>query len=126
MCTTCGCSDTRDVGYTMPGRACADRACRTATSTRIRTITTMRTTTTTIMATHARMPSPHATCTPAHGDRSNRTSSPRTSLLAERNRGWFAGREVLALNLMSSPGAGKTSLLERTIRDAATTMLRSA
>ncbi|HXE00073.1 MAG TPA: hydrogenase nickel incorporation protein HypB [Candidatus Acidoferrum sp.] len=37
--------------------------------------------------------------------------------LAERNRGWFAGRDVLALNLVSSPGAGKTTLLERTIRD---------
>ena len=37
--------------------------------------------------------------------------------LAERNRGWFEGREILALNLVSSPGAGKTSLLERTIRD---------
>ena len=44
-------------------------------------------------------------------------SSPRIDLLAERNRGWFAGREVLAINLMSSPGAGKTSILERTIRD---------
>ena len=28
----------------------------------------------------------------------------KNQLLAERNRGWFAGREVLALNLMSSPG----------------------
>lgn len=37
--------------------------------------------------------------------------------LAERNRAWFEGREILALNIMSSPGAGKTSLLERTIRD---------
>jgi len=37
--------------------------------------------------------------------------------LAARNRAWFEGREVLALNLVSSPGAGKTSLLERTIRD---------
>jgi hydrogenase nickel incorporation protein HypB len=37
--------------------------------------------------------------------------------LAERNRGWFAGRNVLALNLVSSPGAGKTTLLEQTIRD---------
>jgi hydrogenase nickel incorporation protein HypB len=41
----------------------------------------------------------------------------KNQLLAERNRGWFAGREVLAVNLMSSPGAGKTSILERTIRD---------
>lgn len=37
--------------------------------------------------------------------------------LAERNRAWFEGREILALNLVSSPGAGKTSLLERTIRE---------
>lgn len=41
----------------------------------------------------------------------------KNQLLAERNRGWLAGREVLAINLMSSPGAGKTSILERTIRD---------
>ncbi|HTV24548.1 MAG TPA: GTP-binding protein, partial [Polyangiaceae bacterium] len=37
--------------------------------------------------------------------------------LAERNRGWFSGRDMLALNLVSSPGAGKTSLLERLLRD---------
>lgn len=41
----------------------------------------------------------------------------RNNRLAERNRGWFEGRNVLALNLVSSPGAGKTTLLERTIRD---------
>jgi hydrogenase nickel incorporation protein HypB len=39
--------------------------------------------------------------------------------LAARNRAWFAGREILALNLVSSPGAGKTTLLERTIRECA-------
>ena len=37
--------------------------------------------------------------------------------IAERNRGWFAGRGVLALNLMSSPGSGKTTLLVRTLQD---------
>ena len=36
--------------------------------------------------------------------------------LAERNRAWFSGREILALNLVSSPGSGKTTLLESTIR----------
>ncbi len=41
----------------------------------------------------------------------------KNDALAARNRGWFAGREILALNLVSSPGSGKTSLLERTIRD---------
>lgn len=41
----------------------------------------------------------------------------RNDTLAAKNRAWLAGREILALNLVSSPGAGKTSLLERTIRD---------
>jgi len=41
----------------------------------------------------------------------------KNDALAARNRGWFAGREILALNLVSSPGAGKTTLLERTVRD---------
>ncbi|MEQ1651726.1 MAG: hydrogenase nickel incorporation protein HypB [Hyphomicrobium sp.] len=41
----------------------------------------------------------------------------KNDALAERNRAWLAGREVLMLNLVSSPGSGKTSLLERTIRD---------
>ena len=39
--------------------------------------------------------------------------------IAERNRGWFAGRGVVALNLMSSPGSGKTTLLVRTLQDLA-------
>jgi hydrogenase nickel incorporation protein HypB len=41
----------------------------------------------------------------------------KNDALAARNRAWFAGREILAVNLVSSPGAGKTALLERTIRD---------
>ena len=35
--------------------------------------------------------------------------------LAERNRGFFEGREVLCFNLVSSPGSGKTTILEKTI-----------
>ncbi len=41
----------------------------------------------------------------------------KNDALAARNRAWLAGREILALNLVSSPGAGKTTLLERSIRD---------
>lgn len=37
--------------------------------------------------------------------------------LAADNRAWLAAHRIAAINLMSSPGAGKTSLLERTIRD---------
>jgi len=39
----------------------------------------------------------------------------KNDALAANNRAWFAGREILALNLVSSPGSGKTMLLERTI-----------
>lgn len=37
--------------------------------------------------------------------------------IAAQNRGWCEGRQVLALNLVSSPGAGKTTLLVRTLVD---------
>ncbi|HYW20390.1 MAG TPA: hydrogenase nickel incorporation protein HypB [Nodularia sp. (in: cyanobacteria)] len=41
----------------------------------------------------------------------------KNNLIAAQNRGWFKGRNILALNLMSSPGSGKTTLLTRTIHD---------
>ncbi len=39
--------------------------------------------------------------------------------IAQRNREWLGARGILAVNLMSSPGAGKTALLERTARELA-------
>jgi len=39
----------------------------------------------------------------------------QNNLLAQRNRGWFEAKEIIALNLVSSPGSGKTTLLEKTI-----------
>lgn len=39
--------------------------------------------------------------------------------LAQEIRNIFASRKILALNLISSPGAGKTALLEETLRDLA-------
>ena len=39
----------------------------------------------------------------------------KNNLLAERNRGYFEARNILALNFLSSPGSGKTSLLEKII-----------
>lgn len=41
----------------------------------------------------------------------------KNNLIAAQNRGWFKGRNILALNLVSSPGSGKTTLLVRTIHD---------
>jgi hydrogenase nickel incorporation protein HypB len=42
--------------------------------------------------------------------------------LAAHVRSWLDARGVVALNLMSSPGAGKTSLLERTIAEIGRTV----
>ena len=41
----------------------------------------------------------------------------QNNILAERNRGYFEAKGIFTVNLVSSPGSGKTSLLERTIRD---------
>lgn len=41
----------------------------------------------------------------------------QNNLLAERNRGYFEAKNIVALNLVSSPGSGKTALLERTLTD---------
>ena len=72
-------------------------------------ITTMTTTMITTMTTSTAMARPWS--------RSRRASSPRTTRSRRRTAPGSPGREILALNLVSSPGAGKTTLLERTIRD---------
>jgi len=38
-------------------------------------------------------------------------------VLAARNRGYFEAKNIFTLNLVSSPGSGKTSILERTLSD---------
>ena len=43
----------------------------------------------------------------------------KNDLIAERNRGYFEAKNIFTLNLVSSPGSGKTSLLERTIKEIA-------
>jgi len=41
----------------------------------------------------------------------------KNNLLAERNRGYFEAKNIRAINMVSSPGSGKTSILERTIKE---------
>ena len=94
MCDTCGCSDAAGVRVTTPG--------------------------------HPR-PHPHRNGhdhahphPDPHGDRTiviEQDLLAKNDGLAAYNRGWLMDRNMAALNLMSSPGAGKTSLLERTIRE---------
>lgn len=38
-------------------------------------------------------------------------------VLAARNRGYFEAKNIFTLNLVSSPGSGKTSILEKTLAD---------
>lgn len=38
-------------------------------------------------------------------------------IMAARNRGYFEAKNIFTLNLVSSPGSGKTALLERTLQD---------
>jgi hydrogenase nickel incorporation protein HypB len=63
--------------------------------------------------------------THVHGSGGGRSIAVETDILAknniraERNRGYFEAKGIRALNLVSSPGSGKTSLLERTIRELA-------
>jgi len=40
----------------------------------------------------------------------------KNNLLAQRNRGWLEAKSIFAINIVSSPGSGKTSLLESTIK----------
>lgn len=41
----------------------------------------------------------------------------QNQLLAERNRGYFEAKNITAINLVSSPGSGKTTFLEKTLSD---------
>jgi len=41
----------------------------------------------------------------------------KNNLLAERNRGYFEALNIFAVNMVSSPGSGKTSVIERTISE---------
>lgn len=41
----------------------------------------------------------------------------QNDLMAARNRGFFDAKGIFVLNLVSSPGSGKTSILEKTLKD---------
>jgi hydrogenase nickel incorporation protein HypB len=41
----------------------------------------------------------------------------RNDRQAERNRGYFKDKGLLVVNVLSSPGSGKTALIERTLKD---------
>ncbi len=98
MCATCGCSDDAGVRVTDPAAAGHD---------------------------HPHDHGDEHGHGHGHGHREpdSRTVALEVDLLAKNddlagdNRRWLAERDVVALNLMSSPGSGKTTLLTRTITD---------
>jgi hydrogenase nickel incorporation protein HypB len=57
---------------------------------------------------------------PAESKRTIEIAKPALALNqrhADQNRGWFRAKGIKTFNLLSSPGSGKTLLLERTLRD---------
>lgn len=52
----------------------------------------------------------------------NETVLEKNDTVANRNRALISSWRCLAVNMLSSPGSGKTSLLERTLRDLSPTM----
>jgi hydrogenase nickel incorporation protein HypB len=66
---------------------------------------------------------PHEHADPADGGRRtlpvHQAILDKNDRLAERNRGYFLAKELLVLNVLSSPGSGKTTFLERTAADLA-------
>src|SRR5215831_12335033 len=70
-------------------------------------------------ASHGQPGNDHSHSHHAHGHSGLNILDVQTRILAKndataaRNRAWCTGREILALNFVSSPGGGKTTLLER-------------
>ena len=135
MCTTCGCSDGQQVSYTMAGAHTHSHDGHTHTHAHDHTHPHDHPHPHAHDHDHAHAHSHDHSHDHAHSDAADENAHAalhagmhgrtialeqdilrKNQMLAERNRGWFEGREVLALNLMSSPGSGKTTLLERTIR----------
>ncbi|MBW4562339.1 MAG: hydrogenase nickel incorporation protein HypB [Mojavia pulchra JT2-VF2] len=111
MCVTCGCSDDAESKINNPETGEVTHHHHTHTLADGTVIT------------HFHSHEHHTEVSQIHAKIHNTTISleqnilAKNNLLAAQNRGWFKGRNILALNLMSSPGAGKTTLLTRTIND---------
>jgi hydrogenase nickel incorporation protein HypB len=106
MCTTCGCAETAAPRLTDP--ATGRHLDLTADD-----------------APHVQGTEGHAH---EHGHAGHRHEAGRTvavqeavlsknARLADRNRAWLQARQITAVNLISAPGSGKTTILERTIRE---------
>lgn len=120
MCVTCGCSDDAEVKitHTETGEVATINS-----SSNPHDHHHTHTLPDGTVITHSHSHEPIIEASQIHANIHSRTLSlehdilAKNNLIAAQNRGWFKGRNILALNLMSSPGAGKTTLLTRTIND---------
>jgi hydrogenase nickel incorporation protein HypB len=120
MCVTCGCSDDAEVKITNPETGeVATINSPSDTHHHHHTHTLPDGT----VITHSHSHDPITEASQIHANIHSTTISlehdilAKNNLIAAQNRGWFKGRNILPLNLMSSPGAVKTTLLTRTIND---------
>ncbi len=98
MCGTCGCSDDNITRYSIPGKEIKEGN---------------------IEHEHNHHHDHNHDHTHSHSHEINleRDILSENQMVAERNRGFFEALNIQTLNLVSSPGSGKTSILERTIKD---------
>ena len=91
MCATCGCNDNGNVSFNEPGEQV-----------------------------HEHLHTPGNGHSHAHEEKRiidvGKDILSGNNLLAERNRGYFMAKNIVAMNLVSSPGSGKTTLLENTLK----------
>ena len=92
MCGTCGCGDENNIKYSIPGKNLENKK------------------------EEHKHDHEHGH-THSHEIQLEMDVLSSNNLVAERNRGFFEALNIKALNLVSSPGSGKTSLLERTIKE---------
>jgi hydrogenase nickel incorporation protein HypB len=139
MCVTCGCSNGAQATFTQPGHAPTDHAPAHGpdhspdpshnhshdqghSHDHPHTHTLPDGTT----LTHSHSPTPAASQLHAQTHGTTLTLEQnilsKNNLIAAQNRGWLKGRQITALNLVSSPGAGKTTLLVKTLQDLQATL----
>jgi hydrogenase nickel incorporation protein HypB len=109
MCATCGCSGTHDHGHEHPPGHEHAHAHAHADTEHEHVLADGR------VLRHAHAGVVRQAAPEPRLVRVERDLLERNDALAAENRRALAGQKVLALNLMSSPGAGKTSLLVRTL-----------
>jgi len=98
MCGTCGCGDDNITRYSIPGKEITEENIEHGHN-------------------HHHDHTHDHTHSHSHEINLERDVLSENQMVAERNRGFFEALNIQTLNLVSSPGSGKTSILERTIKD---------